>query len=440
VDSILKENPNDSQAVAMRASMLVASGSPEKIKRAVSDLQGLVAKKNDDPELRFLLAQALIADKQPDQARVHLEEAIKRSRPGTGAAARVLLAQLMSAKGDNSKALALADEALKIDPNNYYAHLVRSSSLLAVGKREDAKAELQNILKTVPTSADAQYQLGYLTYQEQNFKDAEAIFRSLQQSSPKDPRAVIGIVETLVAEGKPQDAITILRAAMEREPDRPEYREALGNVFIRNKQYDEGLKEFQAVAAKKSTPEILMKMGEVYRLKGDVNSALDYFQKAKTAAGNTSAAPSLRCAMLLDGMGRRDEATKAYEDVLRIDPDNGVAMNNLAFIKADDGSDLDRALTLAQKARQRYPTDPNVADTLGWIYVKKNLTDDAIRMYRDIVSKVPNNPTYRYHLAMALMQKGDKHSARQELDTALKNGPTPTEQGRIRDLIAKVGS
>jgi predicted Zn-dependent protease len=61
-------------------------------------------------------------------------------------------------------------------------------------------------------------------------------------------------------------------------------------------------------------------------------------------------------------------------------------------------------------------------------------------MYRDIVAKAPNNPTYRYHLATALIQKGDKHSARQELDTALKNGPSPTEQGRIRDLIAKVGS
>ncbi len=252
VDSILKENPNDSQAVAMRASMLVASGSPEKIKRAVSDLQGLVAKKNDDPELRFQLAQAFIADKQPDQARVHLEEAIKRSRPGTGAAARVLLAQLMSAKGDNSKALALADEALKIDPNSYYAHLVRSSSLVALGKRDDAKAELQNILKTVPTSADAQYQLGYLTYQEQNFKDAEAIFRSLQQSSPKDPRAVIGIIETLVAEGKPQDAITILTAAIEREPDRPEYREALAMFSSVTSSTTRGSRNFRRLPRKRA--------------------------------------------------------------------------------------------------------------------------------------------------------------------------------------------
>ena len=100
---------------------------------------------------------------------------------------------------------------------------------------------------------------------------------------------------------------------MEREPDRSEYREALGNVYVRNKQYDEGLKEFQVIAAKKSTPEILIKMGEVYRLKGDVNNALDYFQKAKTAAGSASAVPSLRFAMLLDGM----TAAKISSQLLR---------------------------------------------------------------------------------------------------------------------------
>ncbi len=134
--------------------------------------------------------------------------------------------------------------------------------------------------------------------------------------------------------------------------------------------------------------------------------------------------------MLLDGMGRREEAKKAYEDVLRIDADNGVAMNNLAFIEADDGSDLDRALTLAQKARQRFPTDPNVADTLGWIYVKKNLTDDAIRVYRTSSRKLPTTRRTQYHLATALIQKGDKHSARQELDAALRNGPSPDRAGQ----------
>ena len=93
-----------------------------------------------------------------------------------------------------------------------------------------------------------------------------------------------------------------------------------------------------------------------------------------------------------------------------------------------------------QRARQQYPKDPNVADTLGWIYIKKNLSDDAIRIYRDVVSTAPDNASYHYHLAMALYQKGDKQGAKQALDEALKRGPKAPEQQVIKELMAKVGS
>jgi Flp pilus assembly protein TadD len=143
--------------------------------------------------------------------------------------------------------------------------------------------------------------------------------------------------------------------------------------------------------------------------------------------------------MLLDGLGRRDEAKPMYEEVLRAQPDQPVALNNLAYLKAEEGSDLDTAMSYARKARSSYPQDSNIADTLGWIYIKKNLSDDAIRIYREITSREPNNPVYRYHLAMALLQKGDRQSAKKELETAMKNGPTAADQQKIQALMVKVG-
>jgi Flp pilus assembly protein TadD len=54
------------------------------------------------------------------------------------------------------------------------------------------------------------------------------------------------------------------------------------------------------------------------------------------------------------------------------------------------------------------------------------------------VTKAPKNPLYRYHLAMALYQKGDKEQARQELQTALANGPSKEEAASIHELIGKI--
>ena len=52
-----------------------------------------------------------------------------------------------------------------------------------------------------------------------------------------------------------------------------------------------------------------------------------------------------------------------------------------------------------------YPT------RLGWIYIKKNLSDSAISIFRDLVRDKPERSIYRYHFAMALHQKGTVASA-----------------------------
>ena len=43
------------------------------------------------------------------------------------------------------------------------------------------------------------------------------------------------------------------------------------------------------------------------------------------------------------------------------------------------------------------------ADTIGWIYLKKNLTDNALEIFENIVKSKPMEPIFRYHLALALI-------------------------------------
>jgi Flp pilus assembly protein TadD len=83
------------------------------------------------------------------------------------------------------------------------------------------------------------------------------------------------------------------------------------------------------------------------------------------------------------------------------------------------------------------PTNNDVADTLGWIYIKKNLSDNAVSIFRDLVTKDPARSTFRYHLAMALYQRGDKPEARKQLQGALELKPSSAETAKINDLIAR---
>ena len=54
------------------------------------------------------------------------------------------------------------------------------------------------------------------------------------------------------------------------------------------------------------------------------------------------------------------------------------------------------------------------------------------------MDKAPGNSTYRFHLGMALAQKGDKPKALKELQQALRSSPAKEEENKIRDLINKL--
>jgi tetratricopeptide (TPR) repeat protein len=140
----------------------------------------------------------------------------------------------------------------------------------------------------------------------------------------------------------------------------------------------------------------------------------------------------------MDGTGRIDQAEPVYEQILKIRPDHAVALNNLAFIKAEKGIDLDQALTMAQRALQQQPGSSDFADTLGWIYIKKNLSDNALRIFSDLVAKQPANSLYHYHFGLALLEKGDRSSARRELEAAMKNNPPQDERAKIQDALQKL--
>ena len=86
------------------------------------------------------------------------------------------------------------------------------------------------------------------------------------------------------------------------------------------------------------------------------------------------------------------------------------------------------------------PNQAGFIDTIGWIYFKKNLPDNALEVFEDLVRKKPDDPTFRYHLALVLLKKGQTLRAKQELHTALASHPSVEESGQIKQQLAKMGA
>jgi beta-lactamase regulating signal transducer with metallopeptidase domain/Flp pilus assembly protein TadD len=294
---------------------------------------------------------------------------------------------------------------------------------------------------------DAAVQQAYECWKQGRFQEAEILYRQIYVADPEDPRGAVGLAETYVSESRPADAIELMRTEAAKHPDRTDLRVALGNLYARTEQYDLAISELQGAldAAKNLSPEektqLLFRLGETNRRKGDLNEAVRLFGAASAANPKDSAAvvqALLPIALILDGTGRSDQAAPVYEQILKLQPNQPVALNNLAYIVAQVGSDPDRALSLARQAAQALKDSPDIQDTLGWAYLKKNQSDDAIAAFRAALQSEPDNSTYHYHLGMALVQVGQREAAIHEWQTALAGHPSPQDAERIRDLLQKI--
>jgi tetratricopeptide (TPR) repeat protein len=434
---ILKENANDNDARGLAATFLLDKGD---VAKALAELQAVVTRGPENPVSHYNLGRAHAARGEYEQARQQFQIAIDKNP--NYVLARLAMAQLQVARREFDAALKTAEAILTIDKGNVNARLIESAALMGLKKFGDSRVMLDTMLKTNPASADVLFQLGVVNLAENRYKEAEDAFRRSYQLNPANSRGLMGIVETNMAQNKTEEALKLLQAESDKSPGRVDLLLSMGNTAVRAGKYDFAIQTYERILGqtdKSVKPgEIYLRIGETYRRKGDANNAIKALQKARETLPDK---PELLATLglVLDGASRKPEAKQFYEATLKVDPNNAIVLNNLAYLLAETGGDLNDALTKVQRAKQIRPDVFEISDTLGWIYLKKGLADNAIDVFKELVAKEPHHATYRFHLGMAYSQKGDKTKAMEQLKEALKFNPTSDEKGKIEQLITKLG-
>jgi tetratricopeptide (TPR) repeat protein len=123
-------------------------------------------------------------------------------------------------------------------------------------------------------------------------------------------------------------------------------------------------------------------------------------------------------AMAYDQMGKRRRSGVVYARVLELDPHNSLAMNNLAYLYAEQGVMLQQALRYARNAVLLEPENGVFLDTLGWVQYLLGSYDDAREMLeKAVASGIEEEEVYR-HLGKAYEKLGQADKAREMFDKA----------------------
>jgi tetratricopeptide (TPR) repeat protein len=431
-DEILGEDRSNLEARHLRGALLIETGNRKAIQEATAELEALVLRQRDNPVLRYNLARAYVAAGDLDRAIPHLLEA---AQVRDYLAPRYELGRIYLAKQQPELAVQLASEILELHPASITAAMLKAAALLETRNAHQARQILEQVLRRQPGNRQAQFLLASLDVREKRYREAEPVLRRLYESAPGQPQYWWNLSQLYLAQGRVEQALEILNRPLRDNPRSPELLLARATVAANARRFDAALRDFEELLSlAPNDPRVHERLATTYYFRGDLRSAETHYRKALELDRNNATA-TLRLALLLGELGRREESVALLREALELEPDHPVALNNLAHWLAESPEGLDEALRLAQKAYQKAPASPTVAETLGSIYLKRNMNDEAIQLYRRLAEQDPRRPRWLSQLAQAYLQKGDTSQAIRQLERALALRPSPEEEKRIRTLL-----
>jgi tetratricopeptide (TPR) repeat protein len=109
------------------------------------------------------------------------------------------------------------------------------------------------------------------------------------------------------------------------------------------------------------------------------------------------------------------DAISTYREILKLRPDDVRALNQLAWLLAEQKIDLEGALAAADRACKLDLGNVVTQDTRAWVLFQQENYPDARKELEQLVKSAPDLPYIQYHWGLALWKTGDASGARAAL-------------------------
>lgn len=418
--------PNDRVAHQMLASFYIGTKQFDKAEEAV---KGLAALDPNKPESQAILADYYSTVNRTDESIKIYQDLITKAPDFM--MGRYRLAEILLTRGDAKGATAQVDEALKKDPSDRQALLLRARIRSLGGEPDSLKAaieDLKEVLKQEPTSRAGLYFMAQTNFNLGLMDQARVFAGDLERNYPEYLPAKLMKVQMTLASGDPKNA-TILAT------------ELLNNLS-------------KAVPDRENSAQLLAELRQkTYLARGtaqlrlsNLPAARQDFEAARDASpGDPVGYNSLALVSIAEK--KPDDAVASWENALRIDAVNFTALNGLIslysgrqeFDKAH--ARIDQALSANQNSaalhflkaqvygyqhnaqgaetelRKALELDPNYIaaySSLGALFINSREEDRAIAEYKNIIAKRPDD-------SAAYTMIGMLEDARKNYDVAAEN-------------------
>lgn len=367
--------------------------------------------RSDLDPVTALVLQAEIFLAEDDLANAYTAVSIAAAQSADSAAAHYVLGAVQQRRGDMAQARAAWSRALMADPGFVPARLALAAEDLRAGDTDSAEQHAALVLREEPANLRALCLFARVLLKQQRYEAAATIARRAvaADAAAPEPRLVQG--EIALARGKPGEALLAFEQAVLLDPHSRAALDGLVRVYRTGRVTRAMIAHMEKVASRPPRSAALLEIaGRLYRDRGfradaerALRAALALDRRRSDAAAELArtyaAAGDLRAAertlaltgggaaLLLgafDAQQRNDTAAAItqYETAVRRGERSGIAANNLAWLYAQQHTNLDRALSLAEQALTLAPSDPRVLDTMGFVRLQRREYTEAARILK----------------------------------------------------------
>lgn len=181
-----------------------------------------------------------------------------------------------------------------------------------------------------------------------------------------------------------------------------------GDLLVAQQKYDAALSTYEAAYAVKSNAKTMNKIIYLMTRLKQTEKAKVFLEKELEK--NNHPLIHFNLANIYQQQKKYKLAEKHYSSILTTQPDNFLAMNNLAWNLLQQKKTA-QALQWANKAYQKKPESPAVLDTYGYILAKDGKSQQAESILKKAVELAPKNYDIKAHLAEVYMNNNKNNEA-----------------------------
>jgi len=143
----------------------------------------------------------------------------------------------------------------------------------------------------------------------------------------------------------------------------------------------------------------------------------------------------IQLSSILDRSGKHEVSEKTLRELLKREPDNATALNNLGYFMVERGAGYDEALKLIEQAVAIDPIQGSFLDSLGWAHFKLGNIEKARQYLEKATIYSKRNSAIHEHLGDVLRRAGRLAEARKQWEKALEYSVEAVEIARLRGKL-----